>query len=200
MKVSKEIPDESVDLIFTDPPYDKKSLLLYKELALLANRVLKPGGSIVCYCGTYAIPQILDYMKEANLTYYWISAVILQGPFDKAWREHITIKWKPLLYHIKGTKKFDTTQYMSDVIISTKPDKLLHDWQQSTDEPDHIISRQTVPNQTVLDPMMGSGTTGISALDLKRRFIGIELEEETFKLAAARINQFQASKDSDSTN
>jgi DNA modification methylase len=181
MKVSKEIPDESVDLIFTDPPYDKKSLLLYKELALLANRVLKPGGSIVCYCGTYAIPQILDYMKEANLTYYWISAVILQGPFDKAWREHITIKWKPLLYHIKGTKKFDTTQYMSDVIISTKPDKL-------------------VPNQTVLDPMMGSGTTGISALDLKRRFIGIELEEETFKLAAARINQFQASKDSDSTN
>lgn len=197
IKVSKEIPDDSVDLICTDPPYDKKSLQLYKELALLANRVLKPGGSVVCYAGTYAIPQILDYMKEANLTYYWISSIILQGPFDKAWREHITIKWKPLLYHIKGTRKFDTTEYMSDVIISTKPNKLLHEWQQSTKEPEHVIPRLTVQNQTILDPMMGSGTTGIAALNLKRRFIGIELEKETFKLAAARLNQFQASQDSD---
>lgn len=195
IKVSKEIPDDSVDLIFTDPPYDKKSLPLYKELALLANRVLKPGGSIVCYCGTYAIPQILDFMKEAKLTYYWINAVILQWSFAKAWKKHITIKWKPLLCHIKGRNIFDTTEYMSDVIKSTKPDKLLFKWQQSTNEPDHVISRLTVQNQTVLDPMMGSGTTGIAALNLKRRFIGIELEEETFRLAYTRINRWLASKE-----
>jgi tRNA G10 N-methylase Trm11 len=89
---------------------------------------------------------------------------------------------------------------MSDIIVSTKPDKLLHEWQQGTKEPGHAISRLTVQNQTVLDPMMGSGTTGIAALNLKRRFIGIELEEETFKLAAARINQFQIYKEPDNSD
>ena len=47
--VSKDIPDNSVDLIFTDPPYSKEYLPLYEELAKLAIRILKPGGSLVFY-------------------------------------------------------------------------------------------------------------------------------------------------------
>jgi predicted methyltransferase len=43
----KEIPDNSIDLILTDPPYDEDSLPLYKDLSILAARVLKPGGSLV---------------------------------------------------------------------------------------------------------------------------------------------------------
>ena len=131
IEISKKIPDNSIDLIFTDPPYDEKSLSLYKELALVARRVLKPGGSLVCYCGTYGIPQILDYMKEAGLTYYWIIAVKLQGSFARAWTKDISIKWKPLLWHIKGETKFDTTEFISDLVDSTSSDKILHDWEQS---------------------------------------------------------------------
>ena len=43
--------DSSIDLIFTDPPYNGDSLLLYKDLARLADRVLKPGGSLITYFG-----------------------------------------------------------------------------------------------------------------------------------------------------
>jgi hypothetical protein len=43
----KEIPYSSIDLIFTDPPYGKEYLQLYKELGKLAIRVLRPGGSLV---------------------------------------------------------------------------------------------------------------------------------------------------------
>jgi DNA modification methylase len=54
----------------------------------------------------------------------------------------------------------------------------LDPWEQSTVEAEHIINNLTSENQTVLDPMMGSGTTGIAALNLKRRFIGIEKEDK----------------------
>ena len=58
-------------------------------------------------------------------------------------------------------------------------------------EAQHVISRLTVENQTVLDLMMGSGTTGIAALQLNRKFIGIEIDPDTFEIAKSRINQVQ---------
>ena len=49
------------------------------------------------------------------------------------------------------------------------------------------IGNSTVPDETVLDPFMGSGTTGVACVRLDRRFIGIELDEEYFNLACERI-------------
>ena len=67
--------------------------------------------------------------------------------------------------------------------------KIEHEWEQSTVEAEYIIKNLTLENQTVLDPMMGSGTTGIAALNLKRKFIGIEKNQETFEIAKVRINK-----------
>jgi ParB-like chromosome segregation protein Spo0J len=44
---SKKIQAASVDLIFTDPPYNTKDILLYKDLAVIAFRILRDGGSLV---------------------------------------------------------------------------------------------------------------------------------------------------------
>jgi hypothetical protein len=76
---------------------------------------------------------------------------------------------------------------INDFIISSPPSKELHDWEQSKVEPEHIIRNLTLENLTVLDPMMGLGTTGIAALNLKRRFIGIEIYHETFLIAKSRF-------------
>jgi 16S rRNA G966 N2-methylase RsmD len=80
---------------------------------------------------------------------------------------------------------------MGDFIESTRPetDKALHEWEQSTVEAEYIIKNLTWENQTVLDPMMGSGTTGIAASRLKRRFIGIEKDWNSFRIAKMRINK-----------
>jgi site-specific DNA-methyltransferase (adenine-specific)/modification methylase len=49
------------------------------------------------------------------------------------------------------------------------------------------VNIATLTNQTILDPFMGSGTTGVAAVKLGRRFIGIEIEERYFDIAVRRI-------------
>lgn len=49
--------------------------------------------------------------------------------------------------------------------------------------------------QTILDPFMGSGTTGVAAVQMGRKFIGIEREERYFEIAVRRIEQAQAQPD-----
>ncbi len=51
----KEIAANSIDLIFTDPPYNQESVPLYGDLAKLAQRVLKPGGSLITFIGQAAL-------------------------------------------------------------------------------------------------------------------------------------------------
>ena len=57
---------QSVDLIFTDPPYNQESLYLYGERAKIASRVLKEGGSLVTFQCNYYLPQVLDQFKSTG--------------------------------------------------------------------------------------------------------------------------------------
>jgi DNA modification methylase len=91
-----------------------------------------------------------------------------------------------LLWFIKGDRLL-TTDFLSDVIKSDTPSKVIHKWEQSTIEAEHVISRLTVEGQTVFDPMMGSGTSGVEAVKLGRRFIGMEIDSDKFEIAKARI-------------
>ena len=52
----------------------------------------------------------------------------------------------------------------------------------------YLITLGSRPGDTILDPFMGSGTTGVAAKQLNREFIGIELDPEYLKIAEARIN------------
>ena len=55
----------------------------------------------------------------------------------------------------------------------------------------YLIQLTTRENDVVLDPFTGSGTTAISSILLKRRFIGFEREEEYYKIATERIKYYQ---------
>lgn len=54
-----------------------------------------------------------------------------------------------------------------------------------------LVSLATNENQSILDPFMGSGTTGIAAIQLRRKFIGIEIESKYFDIACRRIEEVQ---------
>ena len=58
-----------------------------------------------------------------------------------------------------------------------------------------VVSRFTDPSDTVLDPFLGSGTTGVACARLGRRFIGCEIEERYFSIACKRIEQAYRQRD-----
>jgi ParB-like chromosome segregation protein Spo0J len=187
-ELTKQLPDNSIDLIFTDPLYDEGSLHLYEKLAAAASRILRPGSSIVFIVGHGIIPQVINYFENAGLQYHWILAVKLQGSFPRAFDRKVVIKHKPLLWFRKGDKsKINMVDYIEDFIESKRPEKLTHEMEQSPIEAGHVISRLTVENQIVLDPMMGSGTTGIACKKLNRKFIGIEIDPQRFEVAKANL-------------
>jgi len=67
-------------------------------------------------------------------------------------------------------------------------DKGLHPTQKSLKLMENLLKIHTNPGDVVLDPFMGSGTTGLACKNLAREFIGIELDEKYFNIASERIN------------
>jgi DNA modification methylase len=120
------------------------------------------------------------------MRYNWILAVKHTGGSTAQNGQHVFVTWKPLLWFVKGSK-LRTPDYIRDSVESQPPDKSLQDWAQSPVEAEHVISKLTVQGDTVLDCFMGSGTTGIAALHLKRKFIGIEKDENRFNVARGNI-------------
>lgn len=180
------IPDNSVDMIFTDPPDNKEWVPHYEPLGLLAFRVLKEGGSLLMTVGHYALPQVLDYMKNSELNYWWIIAIKYDGVSKPLRHKQVYVMWRPLQWFVKDSR-LRTSGSIKDLIETQPADKRVHRWEQSTVGAEHLISKLTRENDVVLDPLMGSGTTGIAALKLKRQFVGIEMDKDKFQIAEAKI-------------
>jgi hypothetical protein len=64
-------------------------------------------------------------LKDVGLTYWWFIAVKLSGQFDRSYQSGVSIKWKPLLWFVKGNKK-DAIDFMPDYIESKPLEKALH--------------------------------------------------------------------------
>jgi len=174
------IKDNSISLIITDPPYAEKDLYLYQDLAKQAARVLRDGGSLMCYAGHFCIDRVMEYMKAEGLKFHWIISVIHAGPSASVFGKKILVGYKPLLWFTKG--KYEG-EFVKDTIKSEFQGKELHEWAQSTVESDYYIKYMTLENDIVYDPFLGQGTFGVSAVKLKRQFIGSEINPEHFENA-----------------
>lgn len=184
-KAGKEIKDSSVDAIITDPPYPKEFLHVFKDLSELAERVLKPGGSLIIMSGQSYLPEIMKIIPRHDLQYHWTFCYLTEGAqAAQLWQKKVLTYWKPILWFVKGKFKGD---WSSDVIKSTTNDKRFHKWGQSECGMMDLIEKYTLPNQTILDPFLGGGTTGVVAAKLGRKFIGIDIEESAIKISRARI-------------
>jgi 16S rRNA G966 N2-methylase RsmD len=188
-ELGSDIPDNSVDLIFTDPPYDEKNIPLYGDLAELGARVLKPGGSLICYVGHYALPDVLPLMTP-HLRYWWTLACVHSGNAARLQVKSVYAGWKPMLWFVKEYHR--NLDYVTDLVKSQPVDKTDHEWEQSSVEAEYYIEHLTLPDEMILDPMCGSGTTCLAALKLNRHTLGIEEDVERFRVAQARLSEYQA--------
>lgn len=186
VEVLSHIPDNSIDLILTDPPYPVEFLPEWKKLSSFAKRVLKPRGFCIAYSGHVNLPSVISIMKS-ELAYYWTMCLLHTGHARNEVSRNMICDWKPIIVFQKGFKKRGNTFH--DVIRGSGREKKEHEWQQGEKELIRIIEHFSVPGDKILDPFAGSGTTLIATYKLNREAIGAEKKDVTYNLAKGRIKK-----------
>lgn len=203
LELMKEIPDGSVDAIICDPPYcvgvsSNGLKSSFSDFNLMRpffeqcfnewQRLLKDGGH--AYCCTdwrtypFLYPIIIKYLGVKNLI-VWDYGWLKTGNWYRYAHELIMFAVKG-----KGKRAFAVTE--TDVwrircVNFTKPK--LHPAEKPVELMKKMIANSTAAGDVVLDPFMGSGTTGVACLNTGRKFIGFELDETFFKVAQKRIDE-----------
>ena len=183
MDEMEQLDSESISAIITAPPYSEEYIPLYEDLAKRAARVLLPGGSLIVMTGQYYLPQVLERMV-LYMDYQWTLAYLTPGGTPTIWQRKVNTFWKPVLWFVKGRYEGN---WIGDVCTSPVSDKRFHEWGQSEEGMAELVERFTLPGDLILDPFCGGGTTGVVALQLGRRFIGIDEKETAIEMTAARL-------------
>ena len=190
-----DIADGSIDAIVTDPPYLKQYVPLYDELAKVAKRVLKPNGSLFVLCGAYHLDKYLINLSK-SLRYFWIFSYVQKDIGNCViWPRKVVVKWKPVLWFVNGDKEplgLRGKPTFFDVIMGNGKNKIYHHWGQEPSLFLHLIHFFTNEGDTVLDPMVGGGEVGVAALQLKRNFIGIDIDPQAVAITQKRLEAIKS--------
>lgn len=187
-----------VDAVVTDPPYGinyKYNLYndTHENLVFSINSLMKFIGTTkrsLVLCG---ITQISFYPKPE-----WISCITWDttGQYGK----NGYTQWMPALFYGHDVSGFGNVEGLvtkSDVLrISggagvgfARNENIDHPCPKPLNIMNWCVSRFSLKGETILDPFMGSGTTGVACVKLGRKFIGIELDEKYFDIACKRIEE-----------
>lgn len=177
----------SLDAIITDPPYPQDCLPLWGELGKFSKKYLKEGGVLLAMTGNLYLPQILNMLGE-YLAYQWQICCELPGQHSEvhgAWVNNQM--WKPVLVYRNAGKLVNIG---SDLFQNDTRDKEFHEWGQGVGGYLWQVEHFTKPNDLICDPFLGGGTTAIASLQLKRRFVGFDIETDKVSIAKGRISKF----------
>ena len=193
----KKFPDESIDLVLTDPPYGTKtnqrgdSFMIGEFSNILPlvlpeiYRVLKPNGAFYCFTSWTQMSEWLlrfqQYFKLQNLL-IWDKKRHSGCYSPSSWQ----FTWEGIFFGIKGKRKI--RKYQKDVLISEEKGKRIA-MQKPVDIVEKLIEASSDEGMVILDPFIGSGTTAVACKQLKRNFIGIEISPEYCKIANERLRQ-----------
>lgn len=226
VEVMREIAAESVDMVWTDPPYGHANAdgdLLSRRGEIMADgkatamepiandgrdamrevvdgmlteaaRVLRKDCCCCCCGGGGPSPTfawVAQRMDDGGLSFFHSVIWDKKNP-GMGWRyrrQHEMV----MVAHRKGGKIAwaDESVKQPNIISISKPRDDQHPNIKPVELPERFIRLHTVHGGVVLDPFMGSGTTGVACMNLGRKFIGIEIEPKYFEVACRRIEDAQ---------
>lgn len=191
LEVLSTLTDKSVDCIITDPPYLSEFVPIYGKVAEQAKRILKRGGSFLAITPHFAIPRITADVGQ-YLKYRWAFSMWQASGTHPRMAMGIEVMWKPVLWWVN--EAYPTGRgFIRDGFENTQNGKKFHEWEQSLTWAEHCL-KVTREGDTVLDPFMGSGTTGVACVKANRDFIGVEIDPKHFETAKRRIEEAQGVK------
>lgn len=185
----QHVPAGSVDVIWTDPPYARKYLYHWGELAAFAAHALKDGGSLLVLGGQPHLQQIMGLMDVDGLNWQWLLTYKLAGSRPQVFHRRVNVNTKPILWFVKG--QYDGP-FQSDVIAAPPPEcgmKDHHAWGQSTVGILAVLARFASPGDVVCDPFVGGGTTAVAARIRGCDFIGADIDEACIATTRERLGE-----------
>jgi len=207
LEILPTLETESVDLILTDPPYgmDYQSNFSNKRMDKIANderpfiwwlyhafKITRDGGALVCFSDwknqeafRFAI-ELAGFKIKSQVIWAKHSGGL--GDLNSSFLPQHEIAW----FAVKGKFSFYDKRPLSVIDCSkVPPGQIVHPNQKPAGVLAAMIRALTPKGGVVLDPFVGSGSTGIAAFQTGRDFIGIELDPEYFAIAEKRIANAQ---------
>ena len=224
LKLMKDIPDKSIDLILTDPPYGTTackwdSVIPFEPMWEQLNRIIKPNGAIVLF-GSEPFSSVLRMSNIKNYKYDWVwkkrPVNFLNAKKQPLKETENILVFNSKIYYPQGlipchktNKRSNSTETngkhgLSNIseytnypkqILKFIGERGLHPTQKPVALLEYLIKTYTLEDETVLDFTMGSGSTGVACANTNRNFIGIELDQTYFQIAKDRIEQAQLQKE-----
>ena len=186
--LSEAIPDESVDLVFTDPPYTREYIPLYSWLSREGARVLKPDGFLLAYAGVYWKPQVILALSE-HLEYFWDFVLLNAGNSPIHWHRKIISRYKSILAYNKGHSRprFNVLSFWR----GGGEDKRYHTWGQDESSCRYYMDCFSAKGTVVVDFFCGGGTTPAICSVLGRRYLAFEILPAVAETARERVRNTQ---------
>ena len=183
----QQIPDNSIDMVFVDPPYGKDGIYLYEIIAKESARILKPGKFAVFYASDYWMSETFIPCCKYLKYFYLFHSINTKGKASIFPRK-IFAGAKSILVFSKG--KSQPSNWVSNVLALHKKEKSHRkdNWEQPVEDAKFFINAYSKERDIVLDPNVGSGTTCIAAKQLNRQYIGIDISQEYCKIAEERLS------------
>ena len=212
-------PDNSIDLIVTDPPYPITSRgnagnsggMMQKKISMQGKifdnndiscklyapefyRILKDGSH--CYVMTNHVNLIEMLNTFTNAGFHFIKSLIWNKG-NKIMGQYYMSQFEYILFLRKGKGIKINNCGTSDILsVPNKKSKdesgnNYHDTEKPVELMQILIENSSKSGDVVLDPFMGIGATGVACALTDRNFIGIELDEKYFYVAEQRIEQIR---------
>lgn len=177
----------SVDLVLTDPPYNKAFTDQFRDLAAVAARILKPGGVFACYLGVIQMASAMEaFSKHLEFRATAFSSWLGDGSVIQD-LQCIT-QATPVVVFSKG--KWTRTTRWYNVFHNEAAEQDLHEWQKPLTDVEHWLLSFSDPGDLVCDPLAGSGTTAIVCnRNGSRRFVGGDIDRDAVRLAQTRLKE-----------
>lgn len=213
IKIMETMEDNSVDIIITDPPYildvnnaggilgDKKKKISEKIRAISKDfdymkifeeflRICKTPNFFI-FCSNKQISRTMSFFENKKL-YCQLLVWRKLNPIPACYNKYIDdleyivyVRGKGAVFNNDTDSFLKYKLYESDLISGKEK---VHPTQKSVSHIQRYIELHSLIGQTVFDPFMGSGTTGVAAIKSNRKFIGVEIEPNYYKSASKRID------------
>lgn len=216
LNIMKKLSNENkkFELILTDIPYNvsrknnfhtvgrrgidlgewDKNFNFLEWLDYVPNLITK-NGSVLIFCSLQQISFIIEALEKLNFVFKDCIVWLKSNPMPRnVERRYVPSNEYVLWFVKKGAKwtfnKPNEYKYLKQMIKNSKcsgNERTEHITQKPLKVIEFLINLHSNENDTVFDPFMGSGTTGVACKNLNRSFIGVEIDEKYFGITKKRI-------------